>query len=160
MKIRGPKKQKIPSQCKRYTLIHVCFFTRKEIEALEEAHVLAEAQRLSQLVEQQANKLELDFQQEELQQLKSEAEHMKIKAEKVRFVIKFSCAMEKQDLGYLWLYSFFFYTVSASDANDTKEQNEVLKIPNMFKMGGGGFLPDGHIKDSNCRARVKGGGNL
>ncbi len=40
-------------------------------------------------MEQQANKLELDFQQEELQQLKSEAEHMKIKAEKVGPMISY-----------------------------------------------------------------------
>ena len=56
---------------------------RKQIEALEQAHVLAEAQRLAQLAEQEANKVELEEQQEELQQLKNEAEHMTIKAEKV-----------------------------------------------------------------------------
>ena len=51
---------------------------------MEQAHVLAEAQRLAQLAEQEANKVELEAQQEELEQLKNEAEHMTIKAEKVR----------------------------------------------------------------------------
>ncbi len=59
-------------------------FRRKQIEHLEQEHVLAEAQRLAQLAEQEANRVELEEQTEELQQLKSEAEHMKIKAEKVR----------------------------------------------------------------------------
>ncbi len=100
-----------------YLLYNECeFLFRKEIEALEEAHVLAEAQRLSQLVEQQANKLELDFQQEELQQLKSEAEHMKIKAEKVSPFWKLNSPLTQvliqvlvgfHSWGYLWLKGIF-----------------------------------------------------
>ena len=65
------------------TIAELIFF-RRQIEALEQAHVLAEAQRLAQLAEQEANKVELEAQQAELEQLKNEAEHMTKKAEKVR----------------------------------------------------------------------------
>ena len=60
------------------------YISRRQIEALEEVHCLAEAQRLAQLAEQEATKEELEEKEEELQQLKFEAEFIRHEAERVR----------------------------------------------------------------------------
>jgi len=57
---------------------------RRELAQLEEAHCLAEAQRLARLVEQEAEREKLLQKEEELKTIVKEAESMKAKAEKVR----------------------------------------------------------------------------
>ena len=61
-------------------LLVVC---RRQIELLEEEHCLAEAQRLSQLAEQEGVRVELEQREEQLMQLATEAERKKEQAEAV-----------------------------------------------------------------------------
>ena len=68
----------------------MCYITslvppcRRQIELLEEEHCLAEAQRLSQLAEQEGNRVELEEREQELTKLKTDAERKKKEAEDVR----------------------------------------------------------------------------